>query len=141
MIVSTTISDCFASLLHQRLRKIFARRGALIRAEDGQHFDHPSGKRSPAFIRAATTLVDGPETLFTAACLLAHVPPQTRSLWIETAPIVSVAHAFALLQFQLAPDLPVPTISSFSSWKALSQQHPIPRAPNRAASVSPTTSG
>ncbi|MDH7638100.1 hypothetical protein [Sphingomonas oryzagri] len=137
----TIDEDLFASLLHQGLREIFVRRGALIRAEDGQHFVHPSGKHSQAFIRAANVFVDGPETMFVAACLLACVPEQTRDLWIDTSSIASVAHAFALLRHLLAPDLPIPTISSFSSWRAISQEQSIPRTPHRAALVSATTSG
>ena len=128
------------SLIHQGLRDIFVRRGALIQAEDGQHFIHPSGKHSQAFIRAANTLVDGPETMFIASCLLRHLPASTRYLWIDTSSIGSLAQAFSFLRFQLAPELPVPTVSSFSSWKAISGGS-ISRVPHRAALISATTSG
>lgn len=138
---STEVSEeQLRSLMHQGLRDIFVRRGALIQAEDGQHFIHPSGKHSQAFIRAANTLVDGPETMFIASCLLRHVPAPTRYLWVDTSSIGSLAQAFSFLRFQLAPELPVPTVSSFSSWKAISGGS-IPRVQHRAALISATTSG
>ncbi|MBS1043576.1 hypothetical protein [Gluconobacter cerinus] len=137
----TITQEQFDDVMNQGLCDIFFQRGALIKAEGGQHFVHPSGKHSQAFIRAANAFIDGAETMFAAACLLSKIPPNMRWLWIDTSSISNLAYAFALLRNLLAPSLTVPTITSFSSWKAVTENFEFPALPERAVLISATTSG
>ena len=111
--------NIYSALLNTGISEIFIRRDGLLRPGNTVHYVHPSGRHSRGFMRAANVLISGPEVNFLAMCLLRHLKPETRYIWIDTSSIASIPYAMISLKQALQADFEPPVVNSFSSYGGL----------------------
>jgi len=127
-------------LIHGWLFDLFDRYSGRVSAPPGVHFGKSSGKHSDKFLRVSNVTLSSKSCAVIGYCTLGSIiGAQPKRIYVDTAPLISVA--FAVEKIALANaiwELPV-QITSFSSYGGLAK---LPAASNRdVILISASTSG
>lgn len=104
-------------LLEGWLFDLFDTSGALVDAPPGVHFTKASGKHSTQFLRASSALLSTAACGFMAMAALAKLQYlQPRRIFVDTAPLISVAYAMSSVATVRKFWAAMPAAKSFSSY-------------------------
>jgi hypothetical protein len=104
-------------LIEGWLFDLFDVSGALVDAPPGVHFTKSSGKHSTQFLRTSSTLLSTAACGFIAMAALAKLQYlQPRRVFVDTAPLLSVAYAMSLVATVRGFWAAMPAAKSFSSY-------------------------
>ncbi|WP_426171639.1 hypothetical protein [Microbacterium sp. DWRC1-3] len=121
------------------MRQIFRDADAIASASAGYHFEHPGGKHSEYFLRAAQAVARTQHAYFTAMCLLPLVSVTDRArFWADTAGILPALSALRDLLLRLSP---TPLEISIDSFGGHSGQDALRTVPHDVVFISSSTSG
>lgn len=133
-------SDLDLELVHGWLFDLFDSRGGLVKAPPGVHFTKLSGQHTDRFLRASNVLLTsaaiGAIAFF---CLGLIGDVHIQRVFVDTAPLVSVAFAMARVAKASGMGTSDPEVESFSSYGGLSNLPPL--GSNDLFLLSASTSG
>ena len=135
-----TLSDLDLELVHGWLFDLFDSRSGLVKAPAGVHFTKLSGQHTDKFLRASNVLLTsaaiGAVAFF---CLGLIGDVHIKRVFVDTAPLVSVAFAMARVKNASGMNRSDPEVESFSSYGGLSNLPPL--GSNDLFLLSASTSG
>lgn len=132
--------DLASELIHGWLFDLFDSRGGLVSAPAGVHFTKLSGQHTDKFLRTSNVLLNsaaiGAVAFFSLALIgTVHI----NKVFVDTAPLVSVAFAIAKIGRALGISTTEPEVESFSSYGGIRNLPPI--GSNDLFLLSASTSG
>lgn len=133
-------SDLDAELVHGWLFDLFDSRGGLVKAPPGVHFAKLSGQHADRFLRASNVLLTSAAIggiAFFCLGLIGDV--HIKRVFVDTAPLVSVAFAMARVAKAYGMSSSDPEVESFSSYGGLRNLPPL--GSNDLFLLSASTSG
>ncbi len=134
------LADLDRELVHGWLFDLFDRRGGLVKAPAGVHFTKLSGQHTDRFLRASNVLLTSASIGAVAFfCLGLIGDVHIKRVFVDTAPLVSVAFAMARIAKASGMGTSDPEVESFSSYDGLSNLPPL--GSNDLLLLSASTSG
>lgn len=113
-------------LVHGWLFDLFDSRGGLVRAPAGVHFTKLSGQHTDRFLRTSNVLLTSAAVGVIAFFSLALVgDARIRRVYVDTAPLISVAFAMTRVARAFGMSLGEPEVESFSSYGGLGNLPPV----------------
>ena len=113
-------------LVHGWLFDLFDSRGGLVKAPSGVHFTKLSGQHTDRFLRTSNVLLTSSAIGAIAFFSLALIGnTHIRRIFVDTAPLVSVAFAMARVAAAAGIDTSNPEVESFSSYGGLDNLPPL----------------
>ena len=113
---SGELADLDHELVHGWLFDLFDRRGGLVKAPAGVHFTKLSGQHTDRFLRASNVLLTSASIGAVAFfCLGLIGDVHIKRVFVDTAPLVSVAFAMARVAKASGMSTSDPEVESFSS--------------------------
>ena len=123
----------------QGMIKIFEERRGMVDPAGAYHFVKPSKAHSDRFIRTANVLLYSEEIAFIAFWVLHYLTDATRTIYTDTAAILSVAYASIAMRLEADPNFRVPVVASFGSYRGIEENFAFDK--NALILISASTSG